>query len=110
MTIEKKENYTYITDDKKSFQDFFKEFLKQHSSLIKEHLLVVLSDDATVSKDAILAFIEIAHQHKENGTTFVVIHKGMDADLFPENFNIVPTLEEAEDVLEMENIERELGF
>jgi hypothetical protein len=31
-------------------------------------------------------------------------------DDFPENFNIVPTLTEAEDVLEMESMERELGF
>ena len=31
-------------------------------------------------------------------------------DDFPDNFNIVPTLQEAEDVIEMENIERDLGF
>ena len=30
--------------------------------------------------------------------------------LIDENLNIVPTLQEAEDILEMENIERELGF
>ncbi|MGK0448376.1 MAG: hypothetical protein ACJA2M_002166 [Polaribacter sp.] len=29
---------------------------------------------------------------------------------FPENFNIVPSLIEAEDILEMEAMERELGF
>ena len=34
----------------------------------------------------------------------------VDADDFPETFNIVPTLQEAKDVLEMEEIERELGF
>jgi hypothetical protein len=34
----------------------------------------------------------------------------MNADDFPENFNIVPTLIEAEDILEMENMERELGL
>ena len=31
-------------------------------------------------------------------------------DDFPEDFNIVPTLIEAEDIIEMENMERELGF
>lgn len=31
-------------------------------------------------------------------------------DDFPENFNIVPTLIEAVDILEMEAMERELGF
>jgi len=32
------------------------------------------------------------------------------ADEAPEGLNIVPTLLEAEDVIQMENIERELGF
>ena len=31
-------------------------------------------------------------------------------DDFPEYFNIVPTLIEAEDIIEMEAMERELGF
>ena len=31
-------------------------------------------------------------------------------DDYPEDFNIVPTLIEAEDIIEMENMERELGF
>jgi hypothetical protein len=34
----------------------------------------------------------------------------VNVDDFPETFNIVPTLVEAEDVIEMENIQRDLGF
>jgi len=40
----------------------------------------------------------------------VLVNSGTDVNSFPENFNIVPTLQEAEDILEMEAIERELGF
>ena len=54
--------------------------------------------------------MDIADQKKENGTSFVVVNSEIDVDDFPDNFNIVPTLREAEDVLEMEAIERELGF
>ena len=51
-----------------------------------------------------------AEQKKENGTSFVVLNSSVNADDFAENLNIVPTLQEAEDILEMETIERELGF
>ena len=42
--------------------------------------------------------------------SFVVIKSGINIDDFPESVNIVPTLQEAEDILEMEAIERDLGF
>ena len=54
--------------------------------------------------------MKIAEQKKENGTSFVVLNSSVNADDFDENLNIVPTLQEAQDILEMENIERELGF
>ena len=34
----------------------------------------------------------------------------IEIDDFPEELNIVPTLIEAEDIIDMENMERELGF
>ena len=42
--------------------------------------------------------------------SFVLVVKGIDADDFPDELNIVPTLIEANDILEMDNIERDLGF
>jgi hypothetical protein len=42
--------------------------------------------------------------------SFVMVKPNIDIDDFPETLNIVPTLQEAEDVLEMEAIERDLGF
>ena len=55
-------------------------------------------------------FLKYADLHSESGTTFVLINKSLNIEKFPESFNIAPTLIEAEDILEMENIERDLGF
>lgn len=54
--------------------------------------------------------MDIAEEKQQNGTSFVIVNSVIDIDNFPENLNIVPTLQEAEDILEMEAIERELGF
>ena len=42
--------------------------------------------------------------------SFIIIIPDSDADDYDENLVVVPTLEEAIDVIELEAIERELGF
>ena len=54
--------------------------------------------------------MDIAQEKKNNGTSFVIVNAKANIEDFPEDFNIVPTIIEAEDILEMEPIERELGF
>ena len=54
--------------------------------------------------------MDISTSRKENGTSFVLICKGIDIDEIPDEINVVPTFEEAVDILEMDAIERDLGF
>ena len=110
MKIEKKDNYTFISSNENSFSEFYKSFLSEVSKLAKEHLILEISDEFDTKKEDFLLFLSIATKKKENGTSFVIVNKTMNMDDFPENFNIVPTLIEAEDILEMEAMERELGF
>ena len=52
--------------------------------------------------------MDIANEKRENGTSFVVIVNGIDIDDIQDEINIVPTLTEAIDILEMDIIERDL--
>jgi hypothetical protein len=52
--------------------------------------------------------LDTANTYRENGTSFVLIVKGIKIDTIPDEINAVPTLSEAIDVLEMDAIEREL--
>ena len=110
MKIEKKEKYTLISSDENSFSDFYNSFLKKVSLLEKEHLIIQILDNFNAKTEDFLLFLSIAEQKKENGTSFVIINKTINMDDFPENFNIVPTFIEALDIIEMEAMERELGF
>jgi len=42
--------------------------------------------------------------------SFVIVFNGINIDNIPEDIVVVPTLTEAKDIIEMENIERDLGF
>ena len=110
MIIEKKEKYTHISSDENSFSDFYNSFLNRISSFEKEHLVIQISDNINVKTEEFLLFLSIAEQKKENGTSFVLLKNNVNVDSFPDNFNIVPTLIEAVDIIEMEAMERELGF
>ena len=110
MIIEKKEDYFFISSKDDAFDVFVKNFKEEYAVIEKENIIISISDDFSVKENDIFVFLEYAQLHKENGTTFVVVCNNIDIDNFPEDFNIVPTLQEAEDVLEMENIQRDLGF
>lgn len=110
MLIEDKENYILISLNEKSFSDFYNSFLKKEKEIQGKHTVIQISNKINIKKEDFLLFLNIAEQKKENGTSFVIINNKVNVDDFPEYFNIVPTLIEAEDILEMEAIERELGF
>jgi len=110
MQIDKKDTYTGIISDEKTFSEFYNSFLIENKKFQKENLIVIISEKCTPSIKEFSLFLDISEQKKENGTSFVIVNSEIDVDDFPEQFNIVPTLQEAEDVLEMEAIERELGF
>jgi hypothetical protein len=108
MQTKKKSNYLLITPDESSFSEFYTAFLEKE--ITKNHLIIQFSDVFNITKKKLSLFLDFARSKKEDGTSFVIVTTEVDVDDFPETFNIVPTLLEAEDIIEMEIIERELGF
>ncbi|WP_369047776.1 ribonuclease Z [Tenacibaculum sp. UWU-22] len=110
MTIKEKESYILIVPDQDSFVTFFKYFKEKHSEFEKKSIIIEFLDKFNITQEDIFVFLKYAELHRKNGTSFVIVLKDVNIDDFPETFNIVPTLVEAEDVIEMEGIERDLGF
>lgn len=108
MFIEKKENYTLISSDEDSFSELYTAFLKIKKASKSEHLVLKISNTINITKEEFLLFL--SDGKKEQDKSFVIVYNIANIDDLPQNFNIVPTLLEAEDILEMEAIERELGF
>jgi hypothetical protein len=110
MQIEKKSNYRLLTSNTNSFIDFYNEFVSIEEETKKENIIIKISETINTTKEDLSLFLSVAKSKKENGTSFVIISRSVNVDDFPDTFNIVPTIEEAEDIIEMEAIERELGF
>jgi hypothetical protein len=76
---------------------------------LQEHLIVALSDFEVSDRD--FQWIEkIASDLSDRSLSFVILSEKLTYEVLPETVNLCPTLEEAIDLIEFEEIQRDLGL
>lgn len=110
MDIDKTKKYTHLKSGQNDTQDILTEIKNQYSEFKNDHLIVDFSENININIQELLLFLGLSASHREHGTSFVIVCKDIDIDEFPDEINVVPTFTEALDVLEMDAIERDLGF
>ena len=110
MKIEKKENYLLISDDKDSVTDFTSRLTTNHHEFESENVVINILEYGELELEELLGFLELSNIHRANKKSFVIANDAISIDKIPEELFVVPTLREAEDVIQMEELERELGF
>ncbi len=108
MNLKVTNSYTLITPDEKTLVEFINLFEKNYNSTSKEHVIINFSENFNIEAPEIKLFLDIANSFRENGTSFVLIVNDIDIDAIPDEINVVPTFEEAIDILEIDAIERDL--
>ncbi|MEO0570145.1 MAG: ribonuclease Z [Bacteroidota bacterium] len=83
---------------------------KEYPKLKHDNIIVNLFSFKNLSADNILEFSELSNQHRNSGKSFVLVTAKMTYDEVPDEICLVPTLQEAKDIIEMEEIERDLGL
>ena len=74
-----------------------------------EHLIVALSDSEVSDTD--FQWIEkVASDLSNRSLSFVILSEKLTYEVMPETVNLCPTLEEAIDLIEFEEIQRDLGL
>ena len=110
MQIEKKDKYTLISSDENTFEAFQNSLLEKINDFENAHLILQICKKINVKDKDFSLILDIAENKQEKNTSVVIMNADLNLDNFPEHINIAPTMQEAEDILEMEAIERELGF
>lgn len=110
MDFVKTETYTQVKPGENSVENVLNEVENYHLKFSDEHLIIDFSEKNNTNIDNLLVFLNISATCKENGTSFVIICNGIDIDEIPDEINVVPSFTEAKDILEMDAIERDLGF
>jgi len=110
MIIDKTPLHTSINPGEFSIPKFHSDLVKKQDEFKNQHLIIDFSKKNNVKIEELLLFLGISSLTKDNGMSFVIVSTDIYMDELPEELVVVPTFLEAEDILQMEAIERELGF
>lgn len=110
MNITEKENYIIIEDKNSDVAGFATKLSKQYSDFKNNNVVVNVLDKGNLEAKDLLVFLEVSDVHRKNKKSFVIASNPLSVDTLPEELVIAPTLREAEDIINMEELERELGF
>ena len=117
MEIHKTDNYFSISPSEKEilskedgFQIFYNAFLENNTNFKNINIILDFSEIINIDLNKILLFSQLSETHRNNNRSFVIVCKGIEFDKIPDEIVAVPTFKEAEDIIEIENIERDLGI
>jgi len=109
MIIDKLENTVVITQENLNIIELVKNIDSKYSQFEKNNLIINLNDLKKVSLDSLVEFLQLNNIHRANKHSFVLVSKSMDLNETPDELIVVPSLKEAHDIIEMEEMERDLG-
>lgn len=110
MKIKEKEGYKILKDEKENVKEFAS-FLKSHHKIFRnDNVVIDILKYGELKMEELLLFLELSNEHRKGKKSFIIANDAINIDKVPEELVVVPTLMEAADIIQMEEIERDLGF
>ena len=110
MIIDNDGEVTIVFQDNVALPKFMEDLGAAHPKLKNDNLIVNLLSMKGVTAADLTGFLAISKDHRAGKRSFVIVTDKVSYDELPEELLVVPTLQEAKDVIEMEEIERDLGL
>ena len=110
MTIEIREKITFATAENETMEESVSTILVFAEKGITTHLILNLLTVDDIAIKNLKSLKPLASMFKKAKKSLVVVCQDIDFTEVPEYINVVPTIIEANDIIEMEDIERDLGF
>lgn len=101
---------TIITQEKTSVVELVKKLEVLYDRFKNDNVIVSLTSLNKIPLEHIVEFLQISNKHLKAKHSFVIVTDKINLDEMPDDIIVVPTLQEAHDIIEMDEIERDLGF
>lgn len=108
MKVDIRNHTTTIKDTQGDLQSFIVKLTNEYKSFEKSNIIIDLTDYDALPVETINELLPLAKIHMKASKSFIVVANS-DYNSF-KKLVVVPTLLEAHDIVEMDEIERELGF
>ncbi|WP_296385860.1 ribonuclease Z [Winogradskyella sp.] len=110
MIVDKDGNTIIIAQEKASVKTLVNNIEQSYDKYKDYHLVVRLSSLDKITLEDVIEFLRLSNNHRSAKKSFIVVSDMVNIDEMPDEIIVVPTLQEAFDIIEMEDIERDLGF
>lgn len=110
MKVHQKGNITIIKDSNSDLETFVYNLTNQFKTLESQNLIIDISSYRGLNAKSVNIFLSLAKQYKKAKKSFVLVLEDLDFNKVSASINVVPSVQEAYDIIEMEEIERDLGF
>lgn len=110
MKVDQKGHTVTIKNTQGDFNAFLEKVTQQFKTFEKQNIIIDLSADSGLSEKDLKLFLPLVKQQKKAKKSFVIVVADLDFNAVSDKLIVVPSLLEAHDIIEMEEIERDLGF
>ncbi len=110
MIVDQNGNICIFTQEKATIVELVKKIESLYPKYKNDNVVVSLSTLKALTVQDILEFLELSNNHRANKHSFVIVSDNVNLDDIPDEIVLVPTIQEAYDIIEMEEMERDLDF
>ncbi len=110
MILSQNGNISIITQEKATIIELVKKIQALYPKFKNNNIIVSLTTLTKISLSEIVEFLELSNMHRAAKQSFVIVSDKVNLDDAPDEIVVVPTIQEAYDIIEMEDMERDLGL
>ncbi|MFV0541253.1 MAG: ribonuclease Z [Aestuariibaculum sp.] len=110
MILDQDGTISIITQEKATIIELVKKIESIYPKFKSNNVIVFLNSLHPLKLQDIIAFLNISNTHRASKQSFVMVSDQVNIDEVPDEIIVVPTMQEAYDIIEMEEMERDLGF
>jgi hypothetical protein len=110
MIFDKDDNTTTVSQENISLGKFMEDLKEAYPQIKNDNIIINLFSFSKLTANDVLEFLELSNTHRKANKSFVLVTDKVSYDEAPEDLCIVPTLQEARDIIDMEEIERDLDL
>ena len=110
MILDQNGNTSIITQEKVTVIELVKKIEALYPKFKNNNIIVALNALDAFGKADIVEFLQLSKTHRNAKHSFVIVSDKIDLSIVPDEIIVVPTLQEGFDIIEMEDMERDLGF
>lgn len=110
MKVEQKGHTTIIKDTNDDLMVFLMKLTHEHKTFEGNNLIVDITNHKSLSVKDIDYFLNLSKLHQKAKKSFIIVAQDIDFNKCSDKLVVVPSRLEAHDIIEMDEIERDLGF